>query len=116
MRTIASPVGPITLVATATGLREIRFDGESVAARPGSSPILDAAEAQLHEYFAGTRRRFDLPLEPQGSEFQIAVWKVLASIDYGTTISYGEEARRLGDPKKARAVGAANGQIGRAHV
>lgn len=72
--------------------------------------MLDRAERQLAEYFLGDRREFDLPLEPEGTEFQLSVWQVLRTIPYGETISYGEQARRLGDAKKARAVGGANGK------
>lgn len=112
-RTIPSPLGPLTLVASPTGLREIRFEGEAVDepdSQEGDSPILSRAAEQLAEYFAGNRREFDLPLEPQGTPFQVSVWKVIEGIEYGQTISYGEEARRLGDAKKSRAVGSANGR------
>ncbi|MEA3183888.1 MAG: methylated-DNA-[protein]-cysteine S-methyltransferase, partial [Ilumatobacteraceae bacterium] len=76
----------------------------------GRTPLHDRAVAQLQEYFAGTRREFDLPLDPLGTPFQHSAWMVLRSIPYGTTISYGHQARQLGDPNKARAVGAANGK------
>ena len=76
----------------------------------GSTPILDEAVKQLEEYFAGTRRDFDLPLDPLGTPFQQSAWMVLRSIPYGQTISYGQQALQLGDPNKARAVGAANGK------
>ncbi|MFH0883972.1 MAG: methylated-DNA--[protein]-cysteine S-methyltransferase [bacterium] len=64
---------------------------------------------QLKEYFAGKRRDFDLKVMPEGTEFQCKVWKVLQTIPYGQTISYGEQARRMGNPNASRAVGAANG-------
>ncbi len=73
-------------------------------------PILMTAEIQLKEYFMGQRTSFDIPLEPEGTEFQKRVWQELSKIPYGQTISYGEQARRLGRPKAARAVGAANGK------
>lgn len=63
---------------------------------------------QLGEYFAGERDEFDLPLEPEGTEFQRAVWKALAEIPYGETRSYGQIAAVVGRPKAARAVGMAN--------
>jgi methylated-DNA-[protein]-cysteine S-methyltransferase len=65
---------------------------------------------QLREYFAGQRADFDLPLAPEGTEFQRTVWRNLRDIPYGETISYGELAKRVGNPKASRAVGAANGQ------
>ena len=71
---------------------------------------LDRAEAQLAEYFAGTRRTFDLALDPAGTDFQLRAWKALRSIPFGQTISYGEQAAELGEPGAARAVGAANGR------
>lgn len=71
--------------------------------------MLDRAERQLMEYFDGTRTTFDLPLEPSGTEFQLRVWELLRRIPYGVTTSYGVLARKLGDPQKSRAVGAANG-------
>jgi methylated-DNA-[protein]-cysteine S-methyltransferase len=68
------------------------------------------AVKQLREYFAGRRAEFDLPLAPEGTEFQRTVWRNLQDIPYGETISYGELAKRVGNPKASRAVGAANGQ------
>ena len=73
-------------------------------------PALKPACRQLREYFAGTRTRFDFPLDPRGTEFQLKVWKALLEIPYGHTISYMELAKRLGDPKAIRAVAAANGR------
>ncbi len=110
---LASPIGDLLLVASPNGLRRIDFppagerDGTWVEE---STPILAEAVRQLTEYFDGERRSFDLPLEPEGTDFQLSVWKVLRSIPFGQTISYGEQARRLGDVKKARAVGSANGR------
>lgn len=111
-RTVDSPIGPLVLVASATGLRAVDFrvDPERAAIPEADSPILTEAERQLTEYFDGSRREFDLPLEPEGTPFQVSVWKVLHTIPYGETISYGEQARRLGDARKARAVGGANGR------
>jgi methylated-DNA-[protein]-cysteine S-methyltransferase len=65
---------------------------------------------QLREYFSGRRTEFELPLAPQGTAFQRGVWRQLQEIPYGETISYGELAKRVGNPKASRAVGAANGQ------
>ena len=107
---VDSPVGPLGLVASDTGLRAVRFDGRSV--RPeGRSPVLAEAGRQLAQYFGGELEVFDLPLEPGGTEFQRRCWLALATIPYGRTVSYGEQARRLGlGPDAARAVGAANGR------
>jgi methylated-DNA-[protein]-cysteine S-methyltransferase len=68
------------------------------------------AERQLDEYFAGTRRTFELPLELAGTEFQRSVWRALLTIPYGETRSYGQIARQIGRPAAVRAVGAANGR------
>jgi methylated-DNA-[protein]-cysteine S-methyltransferase len=107
---IDSPIGPLGLVASASGLRSVLFDGRRIRAE-GSSPLLTEAARQLHAYFDGELVTFDLPFELQGTEFQRRCWLALASIPYGQTVSYGEQARRLGfGPDAARAVGAANGR------
>jgi methylated-DNA-[protein]-cysteine S-methyltransferase len=112
-RLVLTPLGELTLVASLRGLRGILWEGQSP---PGTEPahgredVLDAAARQLEAYFAGELRRFDLPLDLAGTEFQLAAWRALADIPYGTTISYGEQARRLGRPRAVRAVGAANGR------
>jgi methylated-DNA-[protein]-cysteine S-methyltransferase len=107
---VDTPIGPIGLVASETALEAVLFDGSRM--RPeGASPILDDAARQLDAYFAGDLIAFDLPLELRGTEFQRGCWLALASIPYGQTVSYGEQARRLGlGPDAARAVGAANGR------
>ena len=110
---IASPIGPLRLVASPNGLRQIEFSplpAPDAGWTAESTPVLVEVSRQLNEYFAGTRRSFDLTLEPSGTDFQQSVWKVLRGIPFGQTISYGEQARRLGDAKKARAVGSANGR------
>ena len=114
-RRIDSPVGPLMLAADEAGLRHIEFrDNRHPADRSdwhgGDSEVLQAAEAQLGEYFAGQRRVFDLPLAPRGTDFQLCVWRALAQIPYGETISYAQLAQRLGNPNGTRAVGAANGR------
>ena len=77
---------------------------------PAAEAHLDRAETQLAEYFRGTRREFDLDLDLAGTAFQRSAWEVLRTIPYGATLSYGQQAAALGDPAKARAVGAANGR------
>jgi methylated-DNA-[protein]-cysteine S-methyltransferase len=112
---IDSPVGPLRLIADAGGLREMLFAVEShpTVMQPQwvrASKPLAHVHRQLDEYFAGKRQTFDLALHPHGTPFQLAVWMQLRSIPYGTTISYGELARRVGNPAASRAVGAANGR------
>ena len=104
-----TPIGPLGLVASDTGLQSVLFGGRI---RPeGGSPVLERAVCQLSAYFAGDLVSFDLPLELHGTEFQQRCWTALTTIPYGQTVSYGEQARRLGLGKDAaRAVGAANGQ------
>lgn len=111
----ASPVGRLTVAADAEGLRHILFESERHPVRRGSDWRRDAealrdVREQLLAYFAGARRQFDLPLAPTGTPFQMKVWRTLADIPYGATWSYGELARRIGEPKAVRAVGAANGR------
>jgi methylated-DNA-[protein]-cysteine S-methyltransferase len=115
-RTIDTPVGVLRTTANEDGLRTIFWlrEAANVADVPevprGSHRVLDALQQQLDEYFRGERLEFDLPLAPAGTPFQLAAWQVLRQIPYGATMTYGEQARRLGDPRKARAVGAANGR------
>jgi methylated-DNA-[protein]-cysteine S-methyltransferase len=109
-----TPVGTL-LIAGDDALRTIRFPRESRARKPephwveSRRGVVGDALAQLREYFAGRRKEFDLPLDPAGTPFQQSVWRRLRDIPYGQTISYGELARRVGNPNASRAVGAANG-------
>jgi methylated-DNA-[protein]-cysteine S-methyltransferase len=111
---IESPLGPLLLAADETGLRNIEFVNGRRPARPDPTwhedpqPLQESVR-QLHAYFAGELEIFDLPLVPVGTAFQLAVWRILCEIPYGETISYGELARRLGNPNASRAVGLANG-------
>ena len=107
---VDSPIGPLGLVASDQGLRAVLFGGGGLRTK-GQSAVLAETATQLEAYFDGDLVAFDLPLELHGSEFQRSCWLALASIPYGQTVSYGEQARRLGlGPEAARAVGAANGQ------
>ena len=115
-RTIASPVGPLRLVASQSGLVAVLWHDD----RPGRVPLgavddgrsdhLDLAQEQLDAYFAGHRRSFDVPLDLRGTFFQRAVWAQLAAIPFGETRSYGAIAAAIGQPSASRAVGAANGR------
>jgi methylated-DNA-[protein]-cysteine S-methyltransferase len=107
---LATPIGTLGLVGSDAGLRAVYFDGARVEP-DGDSDVLDEARVQLEAYFAGELIEFDLPLDLRGTDFQRRCWLALATIPYGRTVSYGEQARRLGlGPASARAVGAANGQ------
>lgn len=113
---IRTPTGEMTLVGDERALVGLVWDESELermglaGAEPGSSPPLEAGARQLGEYFRGERARFDLPLEPAGTEFQRAVWDQLRRIPYGATWSYAELARRIGSPRAVRAVGTANGR------
>jgi methylated-DNA-[protein]-cysteine S-methyltransferase len=114
---IESPVGELTIVASDDGLRAILWPDDDPkrvlltdVVDDANHPVIEAAVSQLGEYFAGARTDFDVALDPVGTEFQRAAWDALRTIDYGTTVSYGEQAERMGDRRKARAVGAANGR------
>lgn len=105
-RTIASPAGVLTLTEDGGCITGLHFGGSGSA--NDASPVLDEAEKQLQEYFAGTRRSFDLPLAPAGTPFQRAVWDALRAIPYGETRTYAQIAEAIGNPKACRAVGMAN--------
>jgi methylated-DNA-[protein]-cysteine S-methyltransferase len=112
--TIESPIGPLLLAADDSGLRHINFATGKHPANPDpawrrdASPLAEPIR-QLRAYFAGELEAFDVPLAPQGTPFQLKIWKLLCDIPYGETISYGELAIRSGNPKASRAVGLANG-------
>ena len=111
---MASPLGALLLVRDGTGLRQIVFAKNGGPAEPQPDWQEDSAAfrevaTQLKAYFAAQLRTFDLPLAPEGTPFQQLVWGELLKIPYGETISYGELAHRIGNPKASRAVGLANG-------
>lgn len=111
---VPSPIGDLLLVSDGRALVELHMDWSPSAAGGddlcADDDVLRRARRQLERYFAGRLRDFDLPLAPAGTPFQKRVWKALSNIPYGTTISYGEQARRVGKPSAARAVGHANGR------
>src|SRR6478735_6885937 len=111
---ISSPVAPLLLAGDDSGLRHIMFIGEIQSASLDPAWLEDATPLtetvrQLQAYFAGTLETFNLQLAPKGTPFQMEVWQRLRAIPYGQTISYGELARRIGNPNASRAVGLANG-------
>ena len=113
--TVESPIGELLLVGDGEALRGLYMqEGRRPMAIPDSwrrseEPFAEVCR-QLDEYFAGERVEFDLELASEGPEFEQRVWRALAEIPYGETISYGELAHRLGHPDGARAVGMANGR------
>ncbi len=119
---VDAPIGPVVLVATDAALRRIGWHDESGAHRekgiddvvdvdgPDEHPILARTATQLAEYFAGDRTTFDLPLDPEGTEFQLEAWQALRAIPFGETRSYRDQATTIGRPTAVRAIGAANGR------
>jgi methylated-DNA-[protein]-cysteine S-methyltransferase len=112
-----SPLGPMLLARTATGVAGMWFEGQK--AHPGElpavphdphDPLLKEAAQQLQDYFAGRREQFDLPLDLQGTPFQQIVWQALLRIPPGGTRTYAAIAREVGAPLAVRAVGAAVGR------
>lgn len=120
-KTMPSPVGDLTLVASDDGLAAILWENdlpgrvrvrvplERLVGMP-DHPILVETERQLGAYFAGELTTFTVPLEFRGTAFQERVWAALLTIPYGETRSYGDIARQIGHPTACRAVGAANGR------
>jgi len=120
---VESPVGELLVAASDRGLTTLLFEvwghGPSDGERSDwqqddgtgrAGEILAEARRQLGEYFAHGRTTFDLPLDLRGTPFQVQVWNALTRIPFGSTLSYGELARRVGSPNGSRAVGAANGR------
>jgi methylated-DNA-[protein]-cysteine S-methyltransferase len=105
-----TPIGEIGIVENGTAITNVYFDKESDLnnAVTKETALLKAAAQQLQDYLAGNRKSFDLPLAPDGTEFQQRVWQALQQIPCGETRSYGDIARSIGQPKAARAVGLAN--------
>ncbi len=125
--TVDTPVGPLHLYVEPAdhqreaavvailfdrepGRTDIRAHFDRTAADSTEDPLLHLCTEQLTEYFAGQRNSFSLPLRPTGTAFQMEAWKALLDIPFGTTASYGEQARTLGKPEAVRAIGAANGR------
>jgi len=106
-----SPLGILKISADEKGIKEIEFAQEEFKSiQNSSSKIIKDCIKQLDEYFRGKRKSFELKLNPEGTEFQKKVWKELLKIPYGTTLSYGEIARRIKNQKAVRAVGQAIGR------
>ena len=116
--TYEAPFGVLTVVGSDLGIRYVMFNND---AHPKPLERLHISDTEIHdsvndaitqlqEYCDGSRRDFDLPLDLQGTEFQVAAWRALADIPYGRTASYGQQAASIGRPKAVRAIGGANGR------
>ena len=106
VRTLQTPIGKIELRADENGVCALLF--HTGGEKNDASPLLDRAQRELEEYFAGRRRAFSVPLSIVGTPFQKKVWRALCGIPYGETRTYGEIAAMTGNEKAARAVGMAN--------
>lgn len=112
---LKSPIGKLLLAGTEEALCQVHFQSGRDSVEPraewerNAKPFRETA-CQLEAYFAGRLKSFDLPLRPEGTEFQRSVWHALQGIPYGETWSYGQLARHIGKPRATRAVGAANGR------
>jgi methylated-DNA-[protein]-cysteine S-methyltransferase len=117
-RTYEAPFGVLTVVGSELGIRFVMFANDAHPKPLEQLQISDTdihdsvnvAITQLEEYFDGSRRSFDLPLDLRGTEFQVEAWNALAEIPYGHTASYGQQAASIGRPKAVRAIGGANGR------
>jgi methylated-DNA-[protein]-cysteine S-methyltransferase len=112
---VESPIGPLTLIARDGVLTNVSMYEQRHVSPPPDDAVIDDAyfkdvAAQLDAYFAGELTSFDLEMNLLGTPFQRSVWSQLCEIPYGETISYGELARRVGNPNASRAVGLANGR------
>ena len=119
-RLLRTPVGVLRVTASERGVTAIeRVSRASVVSRakvsgrakvsPRAARHADTAVRQLREYFAGTRRKFTVPLHLEGTEFQQQAWAAMCGIRYGHTLSYAQQAKAIGKPKAVRAIGSANG-------
>jgi len=105
-----TPVGIARIIAEDGFINSISIRDEELEVLPTDNAVLQMAMQQLDEYFAGERKVFDLPLKQTGTDFQQQVWQQLLKIDYGTTISYGQQSKLMNNPLGIRAIAAANGR------
>jgi len=116
-KAMKSPVGELKLVAGDKGLTAILWENDdprrvalATAKEDKNHPVLLEVERQLNDYFSGNRKKFSVPLDFRGTDFQKKVWAALLTIPFGETRSYGQIARQINNPNAVRAVGAANGR------
>ena len=114
---ISTAAGPMYATLAGDAISGLYFEGGRHAPAIDAAWIEDAhaapfaaLAAQLAEYFAGARREFEIPLAPAGTPFQLLVWKAIAGIPFGRTLTYAQLARQVGSPDAVRAVGAATGR------
>ncbi len=105
-----SPLGCLEIQMTTKGLRSLQFVDDKKQEMTKMQSDAQKVVQQLNEYFGGKRQDFDIPLDLQGTDFQLKVWQKLLDIPYGKTTSYGQLAHTLNMPKAARAVGNACGK------
>lgn len=104
-------IGTIYIGAVKDGITHVLLGEEKLPEYiEEETAMIQEAKKQLEEYFDGSRKKFDILLRPKGTPFQHQVWKALQEIPYGTTMTYGEIAKKIGNPKASRAVGHANNQ------
>ncbi len=105
-----TPVGFVRIRAGEEHITSISIRDEECVETPSDSPVINLAIKQLDEYFEGTRKEFDLPLNQPGTDFQQQVWQQLLTIPYGKTITYGQQSQIMNSPLAIRAIASANGK------
>ena len=108
---LETPIGVLKIVGDENAIKWVGFTEEGARSTDGKVPnVVRTAKHQLKEYFEGKRKEFDIPVDPDGTEFQKSVWENLLEIPFGKTSTYAKQAVKMGDIKKIRAVGGANGK------
>ena len=107
--TLKTPIGLLQIIATDEAIVSIKPTGhvENIVGNEAANKLAQECKVELTEYFAGKRKKFDLPLKQEGTQFQKKVWQELKQIPYGETKTYGEIAKLIDKPKAARAIGRA---------
>ncbi len=105
-----SPIGTIKITASDLVISEVQFVDAATEGKPPTHPLTVQCIGELDEYFQGKRKTFTVPVEQDGTPFQLRVWQQLTKIPFGETMSYLQLAKNLGDPKCIRAAGTANGR------
>ncbi len=105
-----TPIGTAKIVGDEDGIQSVSVLDDTIETSTNVPSCLKDCVNQLDEYFLGTRKEFDLKLNPQGTGFQQSVWKELLNISFGKSRTYLEQTKQIGDPKAIRAVASANGK------